>query len=342
MRILRQRTPTHKVPAEPRRYRQRVLRWLYFAGLIALALWLFDLTFSGLIRFRSGGLVVGEAPVVASEFPARVRDVLVKRGDHVKRGQVVVIVSSHYVAETITRLTTEIATRQSCLTDLRMRRAVVDRLLPLAENRRRIATAARRELETAMQEGSVALNQRTAAVELEFMIHQGIENLRAEKSVIGAEIVKLNAAIAKAEAALDNLKRLYNDGRLRAPIDGVVSAVGAVKGTVVRQGDSIIDLSGPARHILAYVPSRGLYRIAAGEEVDITYGLRTMHGVIARVEPVTERLPREFRLAFRPVETQLVVRVHFAPIEVPPPRHTKVQLTGSRFGLGWIEQAWRD
>jgi multidrug resistance efflux pump len=342
MRFLKQRMPTHTVPEEPRRYRQRVFRWLYIAGIVALAIWLIDFTFSGLIRFRSGGLVVGDEAAIAPEFPATVRDLLVKRGDHVKRGQVVVIVSSQNVAEAITRFSAEIATRQARLADLRMRSAVVDRLLPLAENRQKIATAARQQLETVLKSGFVALNQRTAAIEFEYKSREDLETLRAEKSVIGGEISKLNAVIAKAEAALADLEKLYDDGRLRAPIAGVVSAIGAIRGAVVRPGDIIVEVSGPERHILAYVPSGGLFHLTVGEEVKISYGFRTMRGVISDVEPIAARLPREFQLAFRPAETQQVIRVDFAPGEVPPPLHTKVWLTGSLFGMGWIEQAWRD
>lgn len=341
MRFLKQRAPIHSVAAEPRRYRQRVFRWLYFAGIIALAIWLIDFTFSGLIRFRSAGLVVGDAAAVASEFPVTVRDLLVKQGDYVERGQVVAVVSSQNIAETILRFTAEIATRRSRLTDLRLRSAVVDRLLPLAENRQRIATAARKELETVMQGGFVALNQRTTAIEFEYKSYQDLETLRAERSVAGGEINALNAAISRAEAALDDLLKLYDDGRLRAPIDGVVIAPGPTKGSVVRPGDAIVELSGPARYILAYVPSGGIYPVVVGDEVTINYGFQRMRGMITRVEPVASRLPREFQLAFRPVETQQVMRVEFVPGADAPPLYTKVLLTSGFFGMRWIEYAWR-
>jgi multidrug resistance efflux pump len=337
MRFLKQRPSVHSVPSEPRSYRQTVFRWLYLAGVLAFAIWLVDFSFSGLLRFQSSGLVVGEPAVVAAEFTVTVQDLPLKQGDTVKKGQIAAVVSSQNVAETIARLTAEIAARQARLSELRMNSAVIDRLLPLAENRQKVATAARQELESLLASGYVALNQRTTAIEFEYQSHHDLETLKAQRGVIVAELDTLNTALSEASGALDELRKLFDGGRLRAPIDGVVSQIAANKGSVVRAGDSIVDLYGTQRFILAYLPTGGLYHVEIGDEVNIKVGFRSTRGTITRIEPVAARLPREFQLAFRPVETQQVIRVDFSPDEVPPPLFTKVSLTSSYFLCRWFD-----
>lgn len=337
MRFLKQRPALHTVPSQPRNYRQTVFRWLYIAGVLAFGIWLLDFSFSGLLRFQGGGLVVGEPAIVAAEFTVTVQDLPLKQGDPIKKGQVAAIVSSQNVAETIARLTAEIAARQARLGELRMRSVVIDRLLPLAEDRQRVAAAARQELDSLLENGHVALNQRTAAIEFEYRSHQDLETLRGERSVIAGEVGTLTTALSEAEGALGDLRKLYDDGRLHAPIDGVVSQIAANKGSVVRAGDPIVELYGTQRFVLAYLPSGGLYSVSVGEEVSINVGFRSTRGVITRIEPVAARLPREFQLAFRPVETQQVIRVEFGPGEAPPPLFTKVSLTSSYFAWRWLE-----
>ncbi len=139
----------------------------------------------------------------------------------------------------------------------------------------------------------------------------------------------------EAEAALQELRRLYALGHFSVPIDGVVSRVIAQQGAVVRAGDPIVELYGTERFILAYVPTSGLNQVSAGEEVTINVGFQSMRGVVSRVEPVAAALPREFQRAFSPVETQQVIRVDFAPNQGPPPLFTKVSLTTVRFYGDW-------
>lgn len=331
MHFLKRRTVAQAPSVDSRRVGRMIFRWLYLAGVLGLAVWLFTFYFSGLLFFQSDGLVLGEPAVVAAEFTATVQDLAVEQGDTVNRGEVAATVSSQSVTETIARLTAEIATLQARRGERSTRGVVVDKLLELAQNRQKVATAARERLESAQIKGYLPLNPRTAAVDLEYRSYEELETLRAEKSVISSEIATLSTALAQAEKALDDLRKLYDGGRLRIPIDGVVSRVVAQKGAVVRAGEPIVELYGNRRFILAYIPTGRLYSFAVGDAVNIRIGFQTSRGRITRVEPVAATLPREFQRAFSPIETQQVIRVDFAPNETPPPLFTKVSLTATAF-----------
>jgi multidrug resistance efflux pump len=337
MRFLKRRRDVHAVPVQPRAHRLAVIRWIYISGVIVLVIWLANFAFGSLLYLQSEGLVLGEPGVVAAEFPVTVRDILVRQGERVKKGQVAAIVSSQNVTETIARLTADIAVRESRKSELRIRSSVVNGLLALAQDRQNIASDTRKALETLIPHGNLSLNQRSAAIDMEYRSYQDLESLKAEQPVLNEELATLSGALAEAEGAIADLRKLYDDGRLRMPIDGVISRIVANKGSVARAGDPIVELYSEQRFVLGYVPTGALYRLAAGDEVQIKVGLQTARGTITRVEPVAQALPREFQRAFEPVDTQQLIRVEFAPGEVPPPLFTKVSLRS----VGWIGQNWQ-
>ncbi|MGZ6148211.1 MAG: HlyD family secretion protein [Vulcanimicrobiaceae bacterium] len=342
MRFLKHRRQVYAVPSQSRAHRLTVIRWLYLASVLALAIWLVNLFFGGLLYLQSEGLVLGDPWTVSAEFPVTVRDVLVREGDVVEKGQIAVLVTSQSVTETIARLTAEIAARQARLSELRIRSEVVDALLDLATNRQKIATDALQQLEKLLAHQYLALNQHTAAVEMDFRSHQDLEALRAEKRIGETEINTLSVALAEAERALSDLRTLYDEGRLRIPVDGVISRVISNSGSVVRAGEPLVELHGNQRYILAYLPVGGFYDVTIGDGVKINMGLRSARGVITRIEPFAPALPREFQRAFTPVERQQLIRVEFAPGEVPPPLFTKVRLRSLQVVPHWIGRTWSE
>jgi membrane fusion protein (multidrug efflux system) len=338
MRFLKRRSLPHAPPNEPRSRRLTVIRWLYLASVAGLAIWLGNFFLGDRLFFRGEGLVLGEPAVVAAEFTVTLRDILVREGETVETGSTVAKVSSQTVVETIARLSAEVATRSTRQSELRIRGEVIEAMLPLAENREKFATSARKELETLLQRHFLGVNQHTTAIENEFRGAQDLQSLKSEKRNIESELEKLGAALTEAQAAIGDLRRLYDDGRLAAPISGVVTRIAAHKGAVVRAGEPIIELSGNHRYVLAYVPTGALYDVKVGDGVRIKTGLQWTRGVVARIEPFAAALPREFQRAFTPVERQQVIRVEFLSDETPPPLFTKVSVRQSGVLPAWLTQ----
>ena len=87
--------------------RRSLTRLVYFAALIAFAVYLGNTFAGGYVYMRGEGLVIGEPAVVAAEFIATVTDVPVKDGQEVKRGEIVSHISSQYMSETRAKLTSD-------------------------------------------------------------------------------------------------------------------------------------------------------------------------------------------------------------------------------------------
>jgi len=331
MRYLKRRTLAQAPVNEPRSRRLAIIRWVYLSTVLGLAIWLGNFFLGDRIFFRSEGLVLGESAVVATEFPVTVRDILVREGESVDAGKIVAIVSSQSVVETIAKLSADVAARSIRQSELRIRADVVNTMIPLAENRENFAVNARKELETLVDRHYLALNQHATALENEFRGIQDLQSLKSEKHVIESELGTLGSTLVEAETAIADLRRSYDDGRLAAPITGVVTRLAADKGSVVRAGEPIIELNGNNRYVLAYVPTGSIYQVKEGDEVTVTTGLRSVRGVIKRVEPFAAALPREFQRAFMPVERQQVIRIEFMPDQSPPPLFTKVSVRSAAF-----------
>ena len=337
MRRLINRRASNDLSNQPRARRQSVIRWLYLVSIVLLLVWLGDLFIGGWLYFRSEGIVLGEPATVAAEFPVTVRNVSVRDGQQVRAGNVAVNVTSQSVVENIARLTAELAVREARISELRIRGQTIDAIIEFAENRQAIASDARKEFEKLLDRGYLSLDKRTAAVESEFRSRQDLEGLKAERRVIASEIETLGRAFAQAGNALSDLRRLYDDGQMRAPIDGIVSRVAAERGAVVRAGDALVEIHGSQRFVLAYMPTGALYDVNPGDRVSIETGLRKATGVVVRVEPIAAALPREFQRAFTPVDRRQVVRVEFTPGEPPPPLFTKVKLRSADLVPQWLK-----
>ena len=105
---------------------------------------------------RSERRVLGEPAVIAAEFPVTVRDLLVREGERVKAGSVAAVVSSQTVAESIARLTADLAARESRLSEMRIRGEKVAALIKLAETRQEVTAGARAEMEKLLKGGCKA------------------------------------------------------------------------------------------------------------------------------------------------------------------------------------------
>lgn len=335
MRRLKPRQPTEIHVNEARRHRLTIIRWIYLASVGGAAIWLLNLFFGGLFYLKSEGMVLGEPTIVAAEFPATVRDIKVREGDRVVANQVVGVISSQSVAETLARFAGEQADRKLQISDLRMRGLTVDQVIGLAETRRDISVDARRKMDVLGERGFLSLDKRTAAIDSVFRSSEDVAKLEAEQAAFREDIATLAVAFAQADTAVADLRRQFDDGRMRALGSGIVGSLQAQKGAVLGAGEPLMEIYGDDRFVLAYLPTGGLFAVAPGDHVRVFTGFQTFDGTIERVEPIAAALPHEFQRAFAPVERQQVIRIRLDPGQAPPPLFSKVSVTSD-----WSLPAW--
>jgi membrane fusion protein, multidrug efflux system len=306
--------------------KRMAIKWTYLLALIGFGVWMFDLFFGGNIYLRGEGLVLGKPAVVAAEYNVTVREVLVKEGERVAQGQVLAEISSQQLAEARARLSSEAASRATRLADLEIRKEVVNATLAAAEDREVVAAETKNQLNESYKKGLLSALNRTAAADQAYQGQKDAEALRAEKRALTEQLKLLTVATEQADLALSDLLDAFDKGRLRAPIAGTVSAVLANRGAVVRAGDSLLELVGDHRFVVAWVPVGRWYKLEVGQKVSIDAGTGALPGTISRIGAVASALPREFQKAFTPTERLQLIWIEFQNGVIPPPYFTKVRI----------------
>jgi len=98
------------------------------------------------------------------------------------------------------------------------------------------------------------------------------------------------------------LVALYDDGKLRLMMAGVVGKVLVSPGSVVRPGEPMIEIVGKHRFVVAWFPVSRLYRLQVGDAVTVSTGVASLPGKIAKVSVIADALPKEFQKAFAPID----------------------------------------
>jgi multidrug resistance efflux pump len=126
--------------------RRAAIKWIYLLGLLSFLAWLGNSFAGGYIYVRGEGMVIGEPALVAAEFNATIREVLAKQGQVVSKGEVVLHITSQYMAESQARLTSESVQRSAKLAEMQIRSEIINATLASAETREEAASEGKARL----------------------------------------------------------------------------------------------------------------------------------------------------------------------------------------------------
>jgi multidrug resistance efflux pump len=301
---------------------------VYIGLLLGLAIWLVNLAIGDVLFFRADGFVMRSTRKAAAPFVARVVELYVDTGQQIEKGQPLARLDSPEVTRHIAQLSIQVADLEIRLGDFETRAKVLEHLLPFARERSQMARATMAEIDT--EEGKrLATSQGvTAAAKEAFESMEELQRLSVEYDMINAQLDELEGALTNARATYTKLVETYADGLVVAAESGTVAAVPAAVGSVVAEGEPLIELlSGPS-YILAYARPGGLYEVRSGDPVVVRYGLRELRGAIAEILPIATMLPDELQRAFRPKERAQVIKIQIPEGVQVPPLRTKVVVHG--------------
>ena len=335
---LRDRKVPYRGRTEARRSGPRWSPILYMLAVAGLLLWGADAVFGHMVYFRADGLVVAEPTATATEFTATVEAVMVDRGDEVTEGQVIARLSSLEVSERIGELTLRNAENRADLQELAAGRTSLPGLLEAANDRRAAAELRLEKIRQAVAEGIATGPQLADAHDDYYRALAEARELEARLLNLEDQIAAVTLAIESGDEALASLRERYDDGRLVAPVSGVVGDVNVAEGDVVQPGESLLEIySGPLK-VLGFLPSSTLYDLAPGDRVSVHYGIKESAARIESIEPVAPELPEEFQKTFRPVERQQLAYIRFEDPATAPPLFSKVRLGSHDFPPDWLKR----
>ncbi|WP_319772148.1 HlyD family efflux transporter periplasmic adaptor subunit [Breoghania sp.] len=338
----RQRPDNH---ANERRANKRSLgRWIYLAMLLAIGLGVADYAWGDFVILRAPGLVLQERIDVEAQYVGRLDELPLRIGQSVHSGDVLGVVSSVEISERLAQLSLRVAelTRQAIEKQEQMN--IAESLLPIAKVRVEEARAVKENLTHLSGKGLApadrvleALTEKNSAEEMLIRLEAQIRSFPATREA-------LQPAIDRVRTTFNKLTALYDDGVLRAPVDGIIDSNLPAKGDVFLTGEKILSLYTGPKYVLAYLPAHNLLPVTVGEEVRLESGQQTLAGRIVEVLPVTDTLPAEFQNTFKPAERSQLARIVIED-GASFPLHTKVRVTRPSQSLetvmSFFSGAWR-
>jgi HlyD family secretion protein len=229
-----------------------------------------------------------------------VKRLLVKEGDHVRKGQLLVQLDDANIRSQAAHAQAQITSAQSDQTDVATGGTheevlTLDALLIKASSER---DAAQRNLDAfgrLQRQGNAAPGEVKAA---EDRLHRAQADLtlleqKQKDRYSSPEIAKVNAQRSEAQAAYDAAEDALSKSSVRAPFDGIVYSLPVKQGAYVQAGDLLAQEADLSRvQVRMFVDEPDVGRLAPGQKVEVTWDAlpgRIWNGTLSNV-PSTVKL----------------------------------------------------
>jgi HlyD family secretion protein len=149
----------------------------------------------------------------------------------------------------------------------------------------------------------------------------------AEVAETAIQLASLDEFIHQLKGRLDEVERHFGQGRVSAPITGIVSTGLAHVGQSLVAGTPIAELLDPTDIFVDwYIPNERLIDPKVGEEVSVLFGTRRIPGKIAQILPVSGVYAGTQQLLARDRPATQIARIRFDPDALPPPLNSTVDV----------------
>jgi multidrug resistance efflux pump len=278
-----------------------------------------------LVVLSGPGTVSSSRYVISLPYTVQVRRMDVAPGAEVRAGEEIAQVRSPQKDETVAtymRALAELAGRQA---ELRIKARVAGDSLEAARAYRQLTEETVQRLE----------NTATANISMSYRVEIARERALASKAVITqeAEIAEAGAQLGVLEkldqqlrARLDQVELDFADGRIFAPIGGIVSTKLVRVGQSLVAGNAIAEILDPSDVFVDWnIPNARLIDPQVGNAVFVLFGTRRFFGTIAEILPVSD-VYAGTQPMIRDRQSTQIARIRFDPATVPPALNSTVQV----------------
>ncbi len=229
-----------------------------------------------------------------------VERLLVKEGDHVRQGQLLLQLDDADLRSQAARAQAQIKAAQSEQSELTTggtREEMLTLDAQLAKGRTALNTAQRNleALRRLQQQGAASAGEVKQA-------EDNVERAQADYTLLQQkqkdrysqpEVAKVQAQAAEAQAAYDAAEDALRKSGVRAPFDGIVYAVPVKQGAYVQTGDLLLQEGDLSKMLVrTFVDEPDIGRLAIGQKIEVTWDAlpsRIWNGTVSTV-PSTVKL----------------------------------------------------
>ena len=219
--------------------------------------------------------------VLSAQISGTVREVRVKPGDRVKRGQVLAVIDDRGPRA-------QVAGAQAGVEEAAQGLAEIEQALQVAAADRQFAEATYRRYQGLLAKNSVSRQEFDGA---EAKYKAAAANERA----LETKKKQIEARGEQARSQQDSAQTVLSYSRVTSPIDGVVTAKTVDAGTVVMPGMPLLTVEDPMRYRLeASLPEQLLPKVSLGTAVTIHTEREKFDGRVSEIVPAADTGSRTF------------------------------------------------
>jgi len=235
-----------------------------------------------------------------SPVQTTVKRLLVKEGDHVRKGQLLLQLDDADLRSQAARAQAQMKAAQADQADLtgggtREEMLTLDAQLAKAHTTRDSAQRNLEALKRLQQQGAASAGEVKQADD-ELQRAQTDATLLEQKKkdrYSQPEVAKVQAQGEQAQAAYDAAEDALQESSVRAPFDGIVYALPVKQGAYVQTGDLLLQEGDLSKMLVrTFVDEPDIGRLAAGQKVEVTWDAvptRTWAGTLSSI-PATVKL----------------------------------------------------
>jgi HlyD family secretion protein len=235
-----------------------------------------------------------------SPVPTTVKRLLVKEGDHVRKGQLLLQLDDADLRSQAARAQAQMKAAEADQADLRgggtrEEMLTLDAQLAKADTTRDSAQRNLGALKRLQQEGAASAGEvKQAEDELQRAQTDAILLEQKKKDRYSQpEVAKVQAQGEQAQAAYDAAEDALRKSSVRAPFDGIVYALPVKQGAYVQTGDLLLQEGDLSKMLVrTFVDEPDIGRLASGQKVEVTWDAvpnRVWTGTISSI-PATVKL----------------------------------------------------
>ena len=214
-----------------------------------------------------------------SQVPTIVKHLLVKEGDHVRKGQLLLQLDDADLRSQAARAQAQIKAAQADESDLskggtREETLTLDAQLIKAHSARDAAQRNLNALRRLGQQGAASAGEVKQAEDDLQRTQADVTLLEQKKKdrYSQPEVAKVRAQGAEAQAAYDAAEDALRKSSVHAPFDGIVYSVPVRQGAYVQTGDLLLQVGDLSRMLVrTFVDEPEIGRLAAGQKIEVTW-----------------------------------------------------------------------
>ena len=300
MQKIKKPSMVYKTPQDVRKHSLGIAKYVYLSILAFFVFVILNYIFYPAYILNGDGFVLSERENIALEYDAKVKLILVGNGERVTEGQSLFLHDSIDFKTSLIKSSTEYADVlikfQGYVTELDKLRAQID----ASEDYFDFVERNKKKLDE-LYKGRITdidrvLNETTRLHES----NKDLMGLKAEFDSANKAYNKLREVVGLSGRALTDMIDDFNDGLVKTPVSGIVGGLRIAPGSIVKKGDTIIELF-YGKRFLSILFEESFVSFDLGDPV-IVYipGHKMTVGRIVDIGAYSARLPEEIKPKYRP------------------------------------------